>query len=874
MTMEMIIWERIEALLHRVQKPGRYVGGEYNAVHKPWDTVQSRVCLAFPDVYDLGMSNFALAILYDILNAQPTVLAERTYLPAPDMIAQLQAAQIPLYTLESYRPVAAFDVLAISTAYEQLYTNALTLLDLAGLPIHSADRDARYPLVIGGGHATFNPEPITDFFDVFVIGEAEEVLLELLATWHSHRAESREAQLRALLPIEGLYVPRFYRPRYHTSGMLIALEPTEPAAPAIIRKRIMPTLPPTPVRQLVPNVATTHNRAVIEIHRGCTRGCRFCQAGSITRPIRERSAAEIRAVADAILAHTGYEEIALLSLSSADHSEIKAVLEQLVACFEGRHVSISLPSLRIESFSVDLADMLTQGRRSGFTFAPEAASDRLRARINKAIATEDLLAIAEEVFSRGWRTIKLYFMLGLPGETDADIEAMIDLARQVRGIGRRAGGRKTEVHVSVSTFVPKPHTTFQWEPLADAETVARRQARLFKRLRGRALRLSWNEYPLTCLEALLTRGDRRLNVVVERAWRLGARFDAWREWGNMAAWEQAFAEASMVGFADGAALLDFYLYRERAEDEVLPWDHLQCGVSKRFFKRDNARSQAGELLDDCRNGCHACGILQMYPNVGKREEGLGKKEEERRKREEAGSRKQEARILPPASCILPLASCIRHQITFATQKTLAYVSVLELGRVWERTLRRAAVPLKYSQGFSPRPRMQFAAPLPVGCGSEADLLDITLASPQTAAEIAAALVDKVPQDLMVLAVVPLPDKTPALSEQLVAADYRVWLRDVDRAVVEAALADFLQAESVPLAKRGRKYRGKMYDLRPLVTDLRLVDAPTPWVGVWLSVSARPGATGRPDEVLKALGLEDAPRRCTRARLILKEYREL
>lgn len=609
-----IAWENIEALLHRVRKPGRYVGGEYNAVHKPWDDTLTRVCLAFPDVYDLGMSNFALTILYDIINVHPTMLAERTYLPAPDMIEQLQAAKLPLYALESYRPVAAFDVLAISTAYEQLYTNVLALLDLAGLPIHSANRDARHPLVIGGGHGTFNPEPVTDFFDMFIIGEAEEVLVEVLSTWQAHRDEPRAAQLRALLPLEGVYIPRFYQPRYHAKGTLAALEPTEPAAPAVIHKRILPKLPPTPVRQLAPNVETTHNRAVIEIHRGCTRGCRFCQAGVITRPIRERSAIEIRAEAEALLEHTGYEEIALLSLSSADHSEIQAILKQLLAAFEGQHVSIALPSLRIDSFSVELADMLTQGRRSGFTFAPEAGSDSLRARINKDIATEDVLTVAEEVFSRGWRTIKLYFMLGLPGETDEDIEAIIDLAHQVRGIGRRAGGRKTEVHVSVSTFVPKPHTTFQWEPLVDAETVARRQARLCERLRGRALRLSWNEYALTRLEALLARGDRRLNAIVERAWRLGARFDAWHEWGNMAAWDAAFAEAEMIGFEDAAALLDFYLYRERSEDEVLPWDHLHSGVNKRFFQRDNARSKTGEFLDDCRDGCHACGILQTYPN--------------------------------------------------------------------------------------------------------------------------------------------------------------------------------------------------------------------------------------------------------------------
>ena len=415
--------------------------------------------------------------------------------------------------------------------------------------------------MIGGGHGTFNPEPVADFFDVFVIGEAEDVILELVTALRETRNLPRETQLRALLPIEGLYIPRFYRPRYHPTGELAALEPTILAAPRHIHKRLMPALPPTPVRQLVPNVDITHNRGVIEIHRGCTRGCRFCQAGAITRPVRERPAGEILETAQDILDATGYEEIALLSLSSADHSEIKPLLERMVDRFTGHHVSISLPSLRIESFSVSLAEMLSQGRRSGFTFAPEAGSDVLRRRINKDIATADLLNVAEEVFSRGWRTLKLYFMMGLPGETDDDIEAIIDLVYQVRDLGRRIGGHKTEIHISVSTFVPKPHTPFQWEALADEATVEQRQARLHQRLRGKGLRLSWNQYAGTRLEALLARGDRRLCAVVERAWQSGARFDAWNEWCNEDAWERAFAEACPESFDSAETMLDFYLYR-------------------------------------------------------------------------------------------------------------------------------------------------------------------------------------------------------------------------------------------------------------------------------------------------------------------------
>ncbi len=647
--MPSLSWERIEALLSRVQKPGRYVGGEYNAVHRPWDGADVHVCLAFPDLYDLGMSNFALMILYDILNRAPGVLAERTYLPAPDMIAEMRDAGLPLYSLESYRPVADFDVLAIATAYEQLYTNALELLSLSGLPIHAAARDTSHPLVIGGGHGTFNPEPITDFFDVFVIGEAEDVMLELVDGLRQTSAGSRETQLRRLAAIDGLYVPRFYSPTYATAprtvlpadhsqpsasasptgpapcglptsaSTLVALQPTVPEAPSHVLKRIMPTLPPTPIRQLVPNVETVHNRAVVEIHRGCTRGCRFCQAGSITRPVRERPVAEIVDAAEAILEATGYSEVALLSLSSADYSQIPELIRELQARFAGRNISISLPSLRIDSFSVELAAMLSDGRRSGFTFAPEAGSDALRHRINKNISTAALLSVAEEVFARGWRSIKLYFMIGLPTETDADVEAIIDLAHEVRRIGQRLGGRKAEVHVSVSTFVPKPHTVFQWEPLTDGATVERRQEMLRAGIRGRGFSLSWNPYPGTQLEALLARGDRWLNAVVERAWQLGARFDAWDDWRNQEAWERAIAERPsdelQAQFSAPESLLDFYLYRRRSEDEFLPWDHLQSGVEKRFFLRDYRRSQAGELLVDCRDQCHACGILQSFPDL-------------------------------------------------------------------------------------------------------------------------------------------------------------------------------------------------------------------------------------------------------------------
>ncbi len=855
-----ISWEQLEALLHRVRRPGRYVGGEYNSVHKPWEQASTRVCLAFPDVYDLGMSNFALMILYDILNRQPNVLAERTYLPAPDMIAQMRQVAMPLYSLESRHHVAAFDLLAISTAYEHLYTNVLELLNLAELPIYSAERDERHPLVIGGGHGTFNPEPISDFFDAFVIGEGEDIIVEIVDTVREVRGQPRAAQLRALLQIPGLYVPTFYQTRdkatetSKTPRRGVGVVPTTPNAPKTVLKRLVGTLPTTPVAQLVPNIEIVHDRGVVEIQRGCTRGCRFCQAGCITRPVRDRSATEIENSIASILDATGYEEVALLSLSATDHPEIHPLLEALVNRFTSPPVTISLPSQRIESFSLTLADMLNRGRRSGFTFAPEAATDALRNRINKNIPTEDLMQVAEEVFERGWRTLKLYFMIGLPDETDADVEAIADIAHDVLRIGRRVLGRKATVHVSVSTFVPKPHTPFQWEPLADRETVERRQAYLKAHVRGRSMRLMWNSYTETQLETLLARGDRRLNAVIARAWELGARFDAWNEWQNFEAWEQAFADTELD--------LNSYLYRRRSEDEVFPWDHLSSGIEKHFLLEDARRSQRGELLPDCRETCHTCGILKTYA-------------------QERSAQWQ----CPPCQTLSPTETpaptltsaqpgnetpngTLNHRITFAKRGPLAYVSVLELGQIWERSLRRAKLPLKYSQGFNPRPKIRLATALLVGCGADAEWLDIQLTEKRSAEDITRALEHKLPQGLEVVAVEDLAEDTPLIKEQdIMAAEYRIWVRDVSREDVAKAVSELLAQTTLPRPRRGRKHRGKTYDLRPLIEAMHVEDAPAPWIGVWMRLTARPGATGRPDEVLDALGLGDVPRRCTRLRLI-------
>jgi radical SAM family uncharacterized protein len=614
------IAQALDRVLPYVQKPARYTGGEFNSVVKPWADTRYRLALVFPDIYDLGMSNLGLAILYDTVNRRPDMLAERAFIPWVDMIAAMRRAEIPLYSLESRRPLREFDVVGFSLPYEQLYTNVLTALDLAGIPLRARDRDDDAPLILAGGSAALNPEPMHAFFDAFFIGEGEDAITEILTAWTDARRQGlpRVERLKRLAMIEGIYVPAFYAPEYGEDGALVATRPLAEfasVAPAVVTKRIVPVLPPPPTRFIVPFIDIVHNRAAIEIQRGCTRGCRFCQAGMVYRPVRERPVAEIAAAVDEIVRQTGFEEIGLLSLSSSDYSAVGELVSELMARHGDKKLSVGLPSLRIETFSVDLMERLEKGRRrSGFTFAPEAATDRLRNVINKPIATEALLDVAREVYRRGWTTIKLYFMIGHPTQTLEDVEAIADLAHEVRKIGFSVLGKKSNVRVGVSTLAPKPHTPFQWLPVADEGTLREQIRLLERRLRGPGIEFSWNDPRETLLEAALSRGDRRLADVIRRAWELGAGFDGWGDQFNEAAWREAFAQHSLDP--------DWYARRERPTDEALPWDHIDAGVTKRFMAREYANALAEIPLDDCRRypedsdreqgKCYACGILTQF----------------------------------------------------------------------------------------------------------------------------------------------------------------------------------------------------------------------------------------------------------------------
>ena len=609
----------LDRVLLTVEKPGRYTGGEHNQVINDWDTANIRVALAFPDIYELGMSNLGLATLYDILNRRVGILCERVYCPWSDMEAVMRREGLPLYSLETHHPLSDFDLIGISLPYEQLYSNVLNLLDLGGVPVLAAERDASHPIVLAGGHATYNPDPMADFVDAFAIGEGEEVIVEIarcIEQWKrdfpdlSEKAHSRSARadlLQRLARIEGVYVPSLYDVAYHLDGTIERVQPSALELPARVSKRIVPVLPPPITKFIVPYIDISHNRAPIEIMRGCTRGCRFCHAGMVTRPVRERKVDEVLAAIEDIMRETGFEEIALLSLSSSDYTRVKELATAIGAKFAGQHLQVSLPSLRIESASADLMEALKDNRRGGFTFAPEAATEHMRRVINKFIPTPQVIETTREVFARGWRTIKLYFMIGHPSETLEDVQAIADLAKAVLHEGRKLHGKAAQVNIGASTFIPKPHTPFQWVPLDEAENTLAKQQLLKRELRGPGLKVSWSRPEESLLEAFLSRGDRRLGAVIYRAWQLGAKFDAWQEHHKPEAWQQAFDEQGLDP--------NWYARRPRPIDEVFPWDHIDIGVTKKFLLQDFLWSADGKTRVDCREHCFACGILPKFKQM-------------------------------------------------------------------------------------------------------------------------------------------------------------------------------------------------------------------------------------------------------------------
>ncbi len=617
------VYRRLEPLLPRVRKPIAYVGGEVNSVVKDWDGTDVRWALLYPDAYEVGQPNQGVQILYEILNEQDGVLAERTYSVWPDLEELMRAHAIPQFTVDAHRPVGAFDVLGVSFATELGYTNLLTALDLAGIPLRSEDR-GQAPLVMAGGHAAFNPEPIADFLDGVVLGDGEQAVLAITAAirdWkRAGRPGGRDGLLVRLAARCDVYVPRFYDVTYLPDGRIGGVKPNRAGVPAVVAKHTVMDLDnwQYPRKPIVPVAETVHERYSVEIFRGCTRGCRFCQAGMITRPVRERSITTIGEMVERGVTASGFQEVGLLSLSSADHSEINEIAKDLADAYEGTNTGLSLPSTRVDAFNVTLANELSRnGRRSGLTFAPEGGSERMRKVINKMVTEEDLIRTVSTAYASGWRQVKLYFMCGLPTETDEDVLAIAGLARKVIQAGREASGRRDiRCTVSIGGFVPKPHTPFQWAAQCDHEVVDTRLRKLGAALRsdpayGRAIGFRYHDGQPSLIEGLLSRGDRRVGQVILAAWQDGARFDGWSEHFSFERWVAAAARA-----LDGQPVdLDWYTTRERDHDEVLPWDHLDAGLDHEWLWQDwqDALSGADEV-EDCRwTPCYDCGVC---PSMG------------------------------------------------------------------------------------------------------------------------------------------------------------------------------------------------------------------------------------------------------------------
>lgn len=601
---------RVERILPTVVKPGRYVGGELNQIVKPWDTVRTHFALVFPDIYDLGQSNLGVALLYNILNQREDVAAERAFSPWIDMEAAMRAADIPLFSLENKRALAEFDIIGVSLPYETVYTNFLNILDLSRIPVYSQKRLIDHPLIIAGGQAVFNPEPVAPFVDAFVIGEGEEAVLEIVdaqQAWKQSKA-GRQDLLTRLAEIPGVYVPSLYAVDYHPDGTVKNVTPTHPAASLPVNKRIMAKLPPPMTNFMVPNVEVVQERVSVEIMRGCTRGCRFCHAGMVNRPIRERSVEEILSALRFGLDQTGYEELSLLSLSSSDYTNIIPLIEGLSELLCERQVNITLPSLRIESFSDELMDVLqTLSPGGGFTLAPEAGTERLRNIINKPLRNEEFMDTVQSIYQHGWNSIKLYFMIGHPQETMDDVAAIADLCKAALQEGKRIVGGRAKIHAGISTFIPKPHTPFQWASFDDPASITKKLALLHDGMRGSKIKITWNDPQASLLEAWLSRGDRRMADVLYQAWKKGARFDAWSEHFNINHWNAAFETTGLNP--------DFYSQRARSKDEKLPWDHINAGVRKAILLRDYTASLEGKIQPDCRQGCYGCGILSTFSEL-------------------------------------------------------------------------------------------------------------------------------------------------------------------------------------------------------------------------------------------------------------------
>ncbi|MGE5188799.1 MAG: TIGR03936 family radical SAM-associated protein [Gemmatimonadota bacterium] len=779
----------MQSIPHAIQKPSRYSGCEVRKPSIPWESAETRTLLAFPDVYEIGMSHLGILLLHEILNARPGTLCERAFAPWRDMEAHLKESGTPLRSLESGHPAREFDVVGFSLSYELTYTNVLAMLDLAGIPLLAAERGEDDPLVLGGGVCTMNPAPVAAFFDALLVGDGEEAIIEILDRVRERKRSggTRTDLLRGLSRIEGVFVP---------------------GVSARVVRRVLPDLARSPLlpAPILPAMRIVHDRLSVEISRGCTRGCRFCQAGYVYRPVRERDPLLLLRYLQKTAAATGYDEVGLLSLSAADYGCIDRLITEAMETLSPERVSVSLPSLRLDALRENTVRQIRRVRKTGFTLAPEAGTESLRRAVNKEIRDEELFRTADWIFANGWRTLKLYFMVGLPGETAEDVRAIGDLVRRVAAVARRHGKRNT-VTASLSAFVPKPHTPFQWERQIGREEIEER-VRLVKSAvgRDRNAEVKFHAPAMSELEGVFSRGDDRLSAVLIAAWRRGARFDAWTEELRQDAWRQAFADAGI----DPAEYL-----RERAPGQPLPWDTVDAGIDRDFLLAERRKAREGEATPDCRKGpCSACGACPP---------GLANVTFEPPPPEDGLPERRASAETPPA----PLAR-FRVRIRYAKEGPARYLSGLEIQSLWARALRRAGFTPAYSQGFNPAPRLSFSPALPVGTESLAEFVEADFARPTVVHDLMKRLPACLPPGIAPLDARLLAPGEARLADFDLVSEYRIDPVPPNRLPEEAgpesvarALDALRTADAVPAAP-AREGRQTAVDLKPLVPNFQVI----------------------------------------------------
>ena len=831
-----------------ISKPSRYLGGEINSVVKDWDRVRLKFALAFPDVYEVGMSHLGFQILYHILNQVPEIACERVFTPWPDMENFLRSRNLPLTSLESSRPLKDFDIVGFSLQYELNYTGILNILDLSGIPLKAVERGEKDPLVIGGGPCALNPEPLSDFFDAFVLGDGEEVVLEICreVITSRQRGEPKDLLLDRLSHLEGVYIPSFFQMEYEPDGRVRQMIPLKNGYQAVLR-RVLPDLDrgDFPSRPILPFMEIIHDRLNIEIARGCTRGCRYCQAGMIYRPLRERSPKNILQLVKDGLKATGYDEVSLLSLSTGDYSRIESLLGAIIDRHREERVAVSLPSLRVETLTPTLICRIQQVRKTGFTLAPEAGTERLRRVINKGNTEEDLLSTIRTVFSAGWRLVKLYFMIGLPTENEEDLYGIISLCQKALKEARRSRS-SVQINVSISTFIPKAHTPFQWEPQSTSEEINQKQQYLRKNLERHGLRFKWTDSRLSLLEGVFARGDRRLGQVLEIAYRSGCRLDGWGDHFRHDLWEKAFTQAGLDP--------RFYTHRQRSLEETLPWDHLHSRLSKHFLQEERAKAFQEIQTPDCRNAsCSGCGVCFGDGLLSNLQAG-----------EEEGLFSNFPPLEKTKQNIFPIR---RFRSQFAKFGPAKFLGHLELSQSMIRAFHRAGIPLVFSQGFHPLPRISFGPPIPVGYESWAEFVDYQIKDSLNPEEATSRMNAVFPSGVKFLKTQEIPLKYPSIFDSIVKVFYLIHFPDSNPPPKDR-WERFLREETVPVFWQRKK---KTIDLKATVESLSVVDGNT------LKMVMRSGKDGnlRPEEALDFIfGWAEGERPSILVRKIETQFEEM